>query len=164
MKIIVVSDTHGATHKVTSLLSKLEGIDLVIHLGDYLKDMVKIENTTKIKNIKIKGNCDLFSANFEEIEEKVIKLKDKKFLLTHGHRYSVKNGLGNLYYRAKELDVDVVLFGHSHISYNEVHDDILFLNPGSPSIPKGGTKASVALITIDDIITSDIIELEDYNI
>jgi predicted phosphodiesterase len=36
--------------------------------------------------------------------------------------------------RFKE-DVDIVAFGGTHRTYNAVHDGVLFVNPGSPTLP-----------------------------
>ncbi|WP_066498060.1 metallophosphoesterase [Abyssisolibacter fermentans] len=162
MKIVVVSDTHGMVGNVIKLINKLDDIDLIIHLGDNLKDAIEIENKLGVECIFVKGNCDMFSCA-KAGEEKILEIEGRKLLLTHGHKYNVKYGLDRLYCKVKELEVDIVLFGHSHISVNEQYDNILFLNPGSATYPKGGTKQSVALLTIDNNeINSSILNLHDY--
>lgn len=162
MKIVVVSDTHGMVGNVIKLINKLDDVDLIIHLGDYLKDAIEIADKLDVKCVYVKGNCDIFSSGKVE-EEKILEIEGRKLLLTHGHKYNVKYGLDRLYYKVKELEVDIVLFGHSHISINEQYDNILFLNPGSTTYPKGGTKESVALLTIDNKeINSTILNIRDY--
>lgn len=49
----------------------------------------------------------------------------------------MSRNLDNLYYRALELGADIVLFGHTHVHINLLHDNIIILNPGSPSFPRG---------------------------
>ena len=51
-------------------------------------------------------------------------------------------------YWAKELDQDIVVFGHTHVPLCEYYGDALLLNPGSPSRPRGGAKPSFAVLTL----------------
>jgi putative phosphoesterase len=51
--------------------------------------------------------------------------------------------------RGKELGVNAVFFGHTHIPMISKQEDILLLNPGSPSLPREGAKRTIALVTID---------------
>ena len=39
MKILVISDTHGDTRKAEEAIRKNREADLVIHLGDYIRDV-----------------------------------------------------------------------------------------------------------------------------
>ena len=52
-------------------------------------------------------------------------------LLTHGHGYSVKSSLLPLRRRALELDVQLVLYGHTHLPALSEEEGVLFCNPGS---------------------------------
>ena len=49
----------------------------------------------------------------------------------------MKQSLMGLYYNAKEMGADIVLFGHSHLYGAEMKDGILFLNPGSTMLADG---------------------------
>ncbi|MBS4538021.1 metallophosphoesterase [Clostridium sp. D2Q-11] len=157
MKLVIISDTHGEIDKSIEVLNSLSDVDLFIHLGDYSKDAKEIQIKTGIDMINVKGNCDI---NDNEVsEEEIIEVKGKRIFLTHGHRYNCKWGLDNLYYRASELEVDAILFGHIHQPVNIVEGDILIFNPGSISKPRGGSKKSYGIITIDRDLNSKIIEL-----
>ena len=61
---------------------------------------------------------------------------DKKIFITHGDLYGVKDGMTNIYYKGKEVEADIVLFGHSHIHQITEYDNIIFMNPGSISLPR----------------------------
>ncbi|WP_427340270.1 metallophosphoesterase [Caloranaerobacter sp. DY30410] len=148
MKLIVLSDTHGNINSILREINKIENIDLLIHLGDYSKDVDKLREMLKVDIINVRGNCDFYDYNTKE--EEIIQVKGKKILLTHGHRYNVKFGINNLYYRSKELGVDIALFGHSHVPVLLKHDGVLFFNPGSPTQPRGGSKRSYGILDIDD--------------
>lgn len=135
MKILVVSDSHG---RLKSLIEKIieigyEDIDAIIHLGDYIEDAYRLKEIFGKKLYKVAGNGDLYSGcNFE----KLIEINGNRLFLTHGHEYGLINNLNKLYYRALELEADIVLYGHTHLALNLEKDGILFLNPGSPSLPR----------------------------
>lgn len=148
MKIAVISDTHGYVKQCIDALKKIDEISLIIHLGDYTKDVIAIRNVFDTSIVNVKGNCDPF--DLETPDDTVIEVRGKKIFLTHGDLYRVKYGLNDIYYKAKELNVDVVLFGHSHTSTMVEHDGILFFNPGSPSLPRAGTSKSIGLLYIED--------------
>lgn len=59
-------------------------------------------------------------------------------------------------------DVAVVVHGHTHIPRNQTINGVLFLNPGSPTRPRGGSRKSVMRMTIlNQRITSvELIELD----
>ena len=75
------------------------------------------------------------------------KEKVKGFFITHGHKYGVKMGLNNIFYKGKEVEVDAVLFGHTHIKIISKEDGLWIINPGSPSLPKDRVP-SIAFIEI----------------
>lgn len=123
-KILVISDSHGSKQKIAKVINE-ETWDYIFFLGDGLKDMAFLEGDNIIK---VAGNCDLFST---ETEQKSVVIESVKFLLTHGHIYKVKWGLGALINEASKRDANVVCFGHTHTYMAEEINNILFLNPGS---------------------------------
>ncbi|QEK12954.1 metallophosphoesterase [Crassaminicella thermophila] len=156
MKILVMSDTHGMIDLDKEILEKIDQMDLLIHLGDHYKDALYLGKLKNIKVRAVKGNCDR-----ENVEEEIIlELGKHKIFLTHGHQYGVKLNLTRLYYKALELGCNVALFGHTHMPVNMKYDDILIMNPGSLSKPRGGAKASYGIIEIEEEnIKSEIIEI-----
>ena len=70
-------------------------------------------------------------------------------MLCHGDRYRVDMGLISLKYRASEVGARVALFGHTHRSLVIEEDGILFMNPGSPALPRD-YKKSIGFIYIND--------------
>lgn len=158
MKIAVISDTHKLINKTLQTLKNMKNLDLIIHLGDYVKDAREIEKAMNIKTICVRGNGDYLDKDVDL--EKVLKIYGKKIFLTHGHNYDVKNGVSKLFYRAKELECDIVLFGHTHMSTLLEHEGILILNPGSPEEPSSVSKGSIGLLEIsENDVKSEIIIL-----
>nr|WP_192868029.1 metallophosphoesterase [Calderihabitans maritimus] len=127
-----MSDTHQDMKNSRLAVTCMGSVDLLLHAGDHYSDALVLAKELNLEVKAVTGNCDFA----DEILEQVFELKGKKFLLTHGHLYGVKTGYQRLYYRAKELKVDVVVFGHTHIPENRVVDDILLVNPGSISRPR----------------------------
>ena len=131
MKIGVVSDTH--CHAIPkSLLINLKDVDLIIHAGDFCSS-AEVKIFEKVNTlVAVHGNMD---------EEDVCKRFPVKQVLTYeGVRIGVCHGEGSrdeVPDRVKEIfkkdTPDVVIFGHSHLPYNERHGKTLYFNPGSPN-------------------------------
>ena len=156
MLIGVISDTHRYKWVIEDAVKKMGEVDMIIHLGDNVQDVEEIAKYFKGKIISVKGNCDSSKSVPGEIIENI---EGKKFLITHGHKYDVKNSMTRLKLRALEVSADVVLFGHSHASGIAYEDGIWFVNPGSPAVPRDGF-FSVALIKLEDgEVKASIIEL-----
>ncbi len=148
-KILVVSDTHGHYSNVVGLVTNLMNIDYIIHLGDYAEDAEYIQDLTGIRTIGILGNND-FSYIGRLPEQRVIVESGIRILAVHGHREAVGYDLSRLNRLAANESADIALFGHTHAYEDVTKDGIRFLNPGSPSLPRGRERVkSVALITID---------------
>ena len=129
MKIIVVSDSHGAYQNLKRILWLNRDADIVVHCGDSRSeiDEVRLEFPDKMY-VTVKGNCD-WGAALAETE--FFTAEGVRFMATHGHLYGVKYGLGSLEQAAREAGVNVVLFGHTHIAHNEYKDGLYMINPGS---------------------------------
>lgn len=144
MKIIAVSDTHGSFRAMEEILRKHRNADIVVHCGDSQSDIEDIRaRHPEHMFIAVKGNCDFYNF-YSEVEE--FTAEGIKFMVTHGHRFGVKWGMGELRRAAQERGVQVVIFGHTHIALNQYDDGIYFVNPGACS----GTRASFAVIEVKD--------------
>ncbi len=147
MKIGIISDTHGDLQGAKLALTKMGHIDLLIHLGDHYEDGIALKEHSDVNILMIRGNCDRGSMGEDEL---VLDLEGTRIFLVHGHQYEVKTGLNRLFYRALELGCKVALYGHTHIPVNIKKPELLILNPGSVTLPRGGSKASFGLIEIRD--------------
>lgn len=131
MKILVMSDNHGDRMIVEKIVNEFnEKVDLICHCGD---SEFSIDDLLNNQLHIVKGNMD---GNFFD-DYQTVKLGDKNVVITHGHNENVNQGLLNLELLAKALDANVVLFGHTHQLQVLMDDNILFLNPGSISQPRG---------------------------
>ncbi len=158
MKIIVLSDTHGRNRGFLESIMYDTRPDMIFHLGDYVGDGENISKILGVPSLIVRGNGD-FGSGYNE--EEIIEIKGKKIFLTHGHRYDVRYGLDNIIYRGMELEVDMVLFGHTHIPVNIREKDMIIMNPGSPSFPRGlFADKTFGVIEIDSEINTEIIKMK----
>lgn len=157
MRIVVVSDTHGNYKEVLKAIERNGKFDMFFHLGDYVGDGEKLKEILSIPSIIVKGNGDYWS-NYNEDE--IIEIKGKKILMTHGHKYNVRFNYTNLYYRGLELEADIVLYGHTHVPLIIQENNLIIMNPGSPSLPRSqDRKKTFGIIEIGDYIKTEIIEI-----
>jgi len=155
LRIGVFSDTHNDISLAQKVINQIGKLDLLLHAGDHYRDGLILGEKFKIETKSVIGNCDFFSnAPLEE----VINLGEHTLLLTHGHRYGVKNNLQRLYYRSQEIGASIVIFGHTHVPLYTVEHGIHFLNPGSLTLPRGNSKPSYGLITIDSQLDIKLID------
>lgn len=144
MKIGVVSDTHMMKKFIDKSIPYLKECDLIIHAGDNFSDSKYIHNETNVGIMAVKGNCD-----FDNVEDELLfEVEDKTIFLCHGDKYGVKYGIDEIEQKAKSVNADVVIFGHTHIPLNIEKDNILYLNPGSLSLPRRVTYKSLIIIDI----------------
>ena len=128
MKILIVSDSHGRLDSLMEIWEK-EIPDIVISAGDYSKDVEELSYIyEESKYYIVRGNCDYMDHTTEDILE--FEIEGKNIFLTHGHLYGVKTSYDYLRMESKDRDVDICIFGHTHIPYLEEEEMILF-NPGA---------------------------------
>jgi putative phosphoesterase len=148
-KILVMSDTHGDTTLAEKILNKHQDVDMVIHLGDYFRDADKLhELYPNLKFEYVYGNSDFMIGDVPV--EKLLEVEGQRILLTHGHRYSVKWGIDRLRSKAQNENIQLLLYGHTHISQIFQGPGYTILNPGSISDPRGYDDESYALVLIEN--------------
>lgn len=138
MIIGVVSDIHGRlSNKAYEALS---GSDYILCAGDIENRMVLTELETIAPAICVRGNCDRYDLG--------PRVKPIASPLLDGVRF-------RMVHRPEDIgtvpdDVQVVIHGHTHVPREEYGANVvLFLNPGSPTRPRGGSRKSVARLFVD---------------
>ena len=155
-KLFICSDIHGSARFCSLMLDAFdrERADALIILGDVLYHgprnalpmeydaprVIAMLNERKNDIICVRGNCD------SEVDQLVLEfpimsdtstifVDGKKLFLTHGHKYGPQN--------LPPIGVcDTLLFGHTHVPTDVTVDGVRCVNPGSVSIPKGGSSNS----------------------
>ncbi|MBR2460304.1 MAG: phosphodiesterase [Clostridia bacterium] len=154
MKILIASDIHGSSYHCKRLIERYNETkaDRLILLGDILyhgprndlplgydtQKVIDMLNAVEPGILSVRGNCD------SEVDQMVLKFpimadytlipyKGRTLFLTHGHLFN-KDKLPPL------KKGDVLIHGHTHVVACEtLPDGVIYINPGSVSIPKGGT-------------------------
>ena len=150
MKLMIASDIHGSAYYCRKLLEAYdrEKAGRMVILGDILyhgprndlpkeyapKEVIAMLNPRKKDLLCVRGNCDT------EVDQMVLEFpiladygflyeKERMIFLTHGHVFNEKTlpmlGKG-----------DILLHGHTHVPVCREHEDYIYMNPGSVSIPK----------------------------
>jgi putative phosphoesterase len=155
MRILVMSDSHGNTPLALQACDMAGTFDVLFHLGDGAEDAAILVHALDVKVIHVAGNCDIGSVSPREL---LLKCEGKKLLLMHGDTCGVKIGLGMLEKRAREAEVDAVLFGHTHRATVITLSGILAVNPGT--LMRTAQQKSFAILEI----TATGISAQLYNI
>jgi putative phosphoesterase len=156
-KFFFASDLHGDLSATDAILRRFEaeGAERLVLLGDLLyhgprndlpkayapKEVISRLNTYRDVILAVRGNCDT------EVDQMVLDfpiLADYALLhtdgfsmfLTHGHHFSVTAP-------PPLREGDCLVSGHTHVAgIVPFGNSQLYLNPGSPSIPKENTVPS----------------------
>lgn len=154
-RILVFSDTHGNVNNMLKAIDQVSGADRIFHLGDNMRDAVKLSDLTKIPVTCVAGNCDPGALPKEE----TVYICGKKLLLTHGHLFAVKYGLDRLSYYAEEQEADAVFYGHTHASAIDYYGKIILVNPGSLREPRGSSYTFAVVTVSEKAIFPKIVDL-----
>ncbi len=131
MKIGVVADTHS--HKLPAqMLSDFKNVDVIVHAGDFctLDILKELERVQEVKAVY--GNMDGKEIRSLFPRSRILKLGDVTIGLFHGEG-APQTLLEKVKSEFHGKKVDAVVFGHSHQPMNEVIDQVLYFNPGSPN-------------------------------
>ena len=108
------------------------------------KEVIPLLNGVKEKLLCIRGNCD---AEVDQMvlefpilaDYALLELEGRTVYLSHGHIYHE----GNL---PPLMPGDAFLYGHTHVPRAEEKDGVVFLNPGSVSLPKEGNPPTYGIL------------------
>lgn len=146
MKIVMVSDSHTDTQSLSLIRDRhLQEAQLFIHCGD---SQLPAHHPALTGFLTVCGNCD-FDRHLLNDQLENLSPQDRLFM-THGHLYDVKYSLQRLYYKARELEANIVCYGHSHCIGAEMIDGILFINPGSVLLPRNTKEKTYAMLTLTE--------------
>ena len=139
-RIAVISDTHG--HLPGELIAALKNVDLIIHAGDI--DRLDILDALKALApvLAVQGNMDRgdWAHDIPAMELASIE----------GILIYVLHDLLKLDIEPESIGVKMVISGHTHRPMVEKKGAVLYVNPGSVSLPRGGFKPSFAVIALND--------------
>ena len=170
MKWMVVSDIHGSEYYAKKVVDiyKQEGASKLLLLGDILyhgprndlpygyrpKGVIELLNPLKKDIVCVRGNCeaevDQMVLDFPVLTDHVIFETDYFTLyMCHGHHECDNN--------PPLMNNDFILMcGHTHVPKIDVHDDYIYMNPGSITIPKENSHHGYMIIENNKFIWKDV--------
>jgi uncharacterized protein len=145
----IISDTHIPHFKKlpAAIWEHFANVELVIHAGDLSILSVIRELETIAPVVAVQGNV--------EDDEVIRSLPIKREIVVGNCRISIVHILGDSSTREKTARQDfpnarVVIYGHSHIPWNEDRNGLLLFNPGSAADRRRQERCSIGLLHVDD--------------
>lgn len=124
MTLLILSDSHGRPDRIREAVRRVRP-DGILFAGDGLRDLTYGNPPALPEGCPlwaVAGNCDWLTSPIivggvalEPESEELITVEGVRILLTHGHKYGVKGGLGAVIARAVARQADVLIFGHTHL-------------------------------------------------
>lgn len=145
MLVGVISDTHSFMD--ARALRLLQGVEHILHAGDIgdnwiIKELAEIAPVTAVSgNVDREGPTSLYPA------EVTLELAGCRIFLTHEVK-PPKREADPALERYRQAGVDVVVYGHSHIAYQQLWGDILFFNPGAAGKRRFKVTPSLGFLTL----------------
>jgi hypothetical protein len=163
LKIGIISDTHGNERICRQIWqSYFKDVQLIIHAGDILyhgprnpitegynpAGLAEFLNASPIPLLVARGNCDA------DVDRLVLQYLLSPFLFMQfgNFRIMVEHGDGpglEKHYMidtSRKYGIHLFITGHTHKRMLERVENVVLLNPGSPTLPKGDGIPSVALL------------------
>lgn len=125
MQLLVFSDSHGKWERMKEMVARCRA-EVVLFLGDGLRDFEALADAVPQGTmlLAVRGNCDGLSDGMPA--ERIFALEGIRILMLHGHTRSVKSGTEALEAHAVGQNIDLILYGHTHMS-----DDRYLLSQGA---------------------------------
>ena len=184
MKTGLISDTHSPAmgkHPPEEVARAFAGVDLILHAGDIYSSACLdwLEQIAPILAVEVPpapcfGDPRVARKRVVDVGGRLVGLVHD--LVIMGHGFEVAPGvmerqvgedepLDDYLYQFFGEHVEAVVFGDTHIPMVERHQGILFVNPGSPTLPRQRRELGMVGImdTDDNGHEARIVQLSDYS-
>ena len=137
IRVAIMADTHGVLRPEVERI--LETCDVIVHAGDFDNQMLYHKLNVDQPLYAVRGNNDRgWSGGLGQVNR--FEIGGVKFIMAH-ERVDIPSVL---------KDIQVVIFGHSHMYYQQEISGRLWLNPGSCGYQRFTLPLSMAVMTIED--------------
>ncbi len=129
--IWVISDTHIVKSHILpeAFVNRVDREDIIFHLGDMISFEV-LEFLRSLCHVEaVHGNSDMPDVRRALSSTNIIELNGLRIGLMHGlgGKHQTMRTVKNEF----EGQVDIALFGHTHIAHLSHEDGTMYFNPGS---------------------------------
>ncbi|MBE9505794.1 MAG: YfcE family phosphodiesterase [Chloroflexi bacterium] len=148
--IVALSDSHTSTlSKLPAALRQaLEDADLIIHAGDHTESSLLDELRQLGDVLAVAGNMDSTALKVQLPRRQLVTFGGRTIGLTHGS--GPPWGIAQRVRKMFPEDPDVIVFGHSHVSFTGVLAGVLMVNPGP-------AHDSYAVIRLGEVMEAEIV-------
>jgi uncharacterized protein len=157
VRIFALSDTHledGTLPPAVAMLAN--GADIILHAGDFVSTKT-YEALAELGRLEaVRGNSDCPELKRLLPERRVIDMDGIKIGLVHMASHG--SDLVGAEMMAREMDVQVLVFGHIHRPLIEKGKKLLIC-PGSTTLPRMSAPSAAELEIIDGSISGRIIPI-----
>ena len=137
IRVAIMADTHGVLRPEVERI--LETCDVIVHAGDFDNQMLYHKLNVDQPLYAVRGNNDRgWSGGLGQVNR--FEIGGVKFIMAH-ERVDIPSVL---------KDIQVVIFGHSHMYDQQEISGRLWLNPGSCGYKRFTLPLSMAVMTIED--------------
>ncbi|MEU9027122.1 metallophosphoesterase [Streptomyces sp. NPDC048383] len=157
MRLLLTSDTHlpsRAGSLPDALMAAVDDADVVIHAGDWID-----EATLDLLAARARRLIGVYGNNDGPALRR--RLPEVAFAELEGLRFGVVHETGAATGRERRCaerypDVDVLVFGHSHIPWDTTLGRLRLLNPGSPTDRRRQPFCTFMTLTVADARVDDV--------
>lgn len=154
MIIGVISDTHmprSAKRLPAAVIEAFGGVDLILHLGDWVTLDVYEQLAALAPVEGIAGNNDPGEIIDRFGHRKILTLGTYRVGLVHGHTpFAGRSTEEKAQLSFREDEVDAILFGHSHQPLLKQENGVLLFNPGSATDKRRESRYSIGLLQLNE--------------
>ena len=161
MKICVISDTHAEdlSGLPDRILDALDEVDLIIHAGDYtsinLLDQLRDRGNFK----GVHGNMDTKELKDELPAKELLELEGFRIGITHPSEGGSPVGVEKRVETKLGVDLDMVIYGHTHKPVNKRIGALIYFNPGSAAGVFPARYSTYGILKLEDEIEGQILKL-----
>ena len=151
MRVAVLSDTHSPRHWKScppAVARALDAVDLILHAGDVCLTETLDELASFAPVLAVQGNNDgdeIAAWGAPDVLETELAGLPVAMLHDSGPAPGRQARL-----RRRFPDSSLVVFGHSHIPWNELYEGQRTFNPGSPTDKRRQPRGTVGELLIED--------------
>lgn len=150
--IVALADSHTSTLRKLSaaLRQALEDADLIVHAGDHTESSLLDELKQLGDVLAVSGNMDSTAIKVQLPRRQLVTFSGKTIGLTHGS--GAPSGIAQRVRETFPEDPDLIIFGHSHVSFAGVVAGVLMVNPGpardSYAVIRLGTEIEAEIVPV----------------
>ena len=157
LRLLLLADTHvpkRARELPAEVWEQVAAADVVVHAGDWVEPyLLDVLEERSARLVAVWGNNDGPELRRRLPEVARVELEGMRWGVVHetGAKARREERM-----RAAYPDLDVLVFGHSHIPWDTEHEGLRLLNPGSPTDRRRQPYCTYLTCTVADGVLSDV--------